>query len=239
MKYEHIVKGKFLKRPNRFISHCQVGDEEVLAHVKNTGRCAELLQEGVTVYLEYAPSPTRKTDYSLIGVIKGDKLINMDAQAPNLVAVEGIKEGKITLPNLTGNITHLRQEVTFEGSRFDIYLETDLGEKAFIEVKGVTLEQDNVVKFPDAPTVRGAKHVKTLIKAVESGYGAYVLFIVQMADVSYFTPNGANDPAFEQILLEAKKAGVAVLAYDTTVTPEQLVIRQAVPVKMLGSEEMC
>ena len=230
MKYDNIVKATFIKRPNRFISHCLVDGKEVIAHVKNTGRCGELLIEGVTVYLEHAPSPTRKTDYSLIAVEKGDRLINMDSQAPNKVAYEGITSGAITLPGVKGEWTYMKQEFKYENSRFDLYMETNLGEKILLEVKGVTLEMDDVVMFPDAPTTRGDKHVKELVEAKRTGYLTYVLFVVQMKGVSYFTPNDERDPKLAKSLRLAKEAGVEILAYDCVVKPDGLSVKDEVEV---------
>jgi len=226
MKYNNIVKATFIKRPNRFISHCLVNGKEVIAHVKNTGRCGELLIEGVTVYLEHAPSPTRKTDYSLIAVMKGDRLINMDSQAPNKVAYEGIKSGKIKLPGVKGERTYIKQEFKYGNSRFDLYVETTLEEKILIEVKGVTLELDDVVMFPDAPTTRGDKHVNELIEAEKEGYLTYVLFIVQMEGVSYFTPNAERDPKLAESLRAASEAGVGIMAYDCVVKPDELRVKE-------------
>lgn len=229
MKYKNIVEARFIKRPNRFISHCLVDGLEVIAHVKNTGRCAELLIEGVVVYLEYAPSPTRKTDYSLIAVIKENRLINMDSQAPNQIAYEGLKYGMIELPGLSGEISLIKQEYKYKQSRFDLYVETEK-EKVLIEVKGVTLEVDDVALFPDAPTARGDKHVNELIGAVREGYLTVVIFIVQMADVNYFTPNQKRDPKLAASLKRAQAAGVKILAYDCDVQQDEIKVNKAVKV---------
>ena len=231
MKYENIVEAIFIKRPNRFISHCLVDGAEVIAHVKNTGRCGELLIEGVTVYLEYTPSPLRKTDYSLIAVVKGNRLINMDSQAPNKVAIDGLKSGMIELPNVTDEISLIRQEYRYKSSRFDLYVETEK-EKVLIEVKGVTLEADGVVMFPDAPTARGKKHVNELIEASNDGYLTYIIFIVQMADVAYFTPNCERDPKFSESLRKAVAAGVEILAYDCYVAPDEIRVNKSVRVEL-------
>jgi len=232
MTYNNIVKAIFIKRPNRFISHCLVDGKEVIAHVKNTGRCGELLIEGVTVYLEHAPSSTRKTDYSLIAVEKGNRLINMDSQAPNKVAYEGIKSGDIRLPNVKGDWVYIKQEFKYGNSRFDLYIETNLEEKILIEVKGVTLEVDDVVMFPDAPTARGDKHVNELIEARKEGYLTYVLFIVQMEGVKYFTPNAERDPKLAKSLKNAEEAGVGILAYDCVVKPDELTVKKPVRVEL-------
>jgi len=231
MKYKNIVKAIFIKRPNRFISHCLVDGIEVIAHVKNTGRCGELLVEGATVYLEYAPSPTRKTDYSLIAVMKGNRLINIDSQAPNKIALEGLKSGKIQLPGLSGKISLIKQEHRYKTSRFDLYVEAE-EEKVLIEVKGVTLEADDVVMFPDAPTVRGNKHVIDLICAQDDGYLVYIIFIVQMNEVAYFTPNVERDPKLTESLKAANAAGVGILAYDCCVEPDEIRVNEVVRVEL-------
>jgi len=231
MKYENIVEAIFVKRPNRFISHCLVDGACVIAHVKNTGRCAELLIAGVTVYLEYAPSSTRKTDYSLIAVVKGNRLINMDSQAPNKIALEGLKSGRIELPGLSGEISLIRQEYKYQTSRFDLYVETEK-EKVLIEVKGVTLEVADVVMFPDAPTARGDKHVNELMAALQDGYLTYVIFIVQMSGVDYFTPNVERDPLLAKSLKKACDAGVGILAYDCHVKPDEIWVNGVVRVEL-------
>jgi len=231
MKYENIVEATFIKRPNRFISHCLVDGKLVVAHVKNTGRCRELLIEGVTVYLAYAPSPTRKTDYSLIAVRKGERLINMDSQAPNQIAHAGLKSGAIKLPGLVGEALLIKREFQYGNSRFDLYIETPQ-EKVLIEVKGVTLEVDGVAMFPDAPTVRGEKHVRELIRARRAGYLTYVIFIIQMADVLYFTPNRERDPKLAESLKKASEAGVEILAYACDVKPDEIWANEVVLVEL-------
>ena len=231
MKYKNIVEAIFIKRPNRFICHCYIDGILAVAHVKNTGRCAELLREGVSVYLEYAPSPRRKTDYSLIAVVKGKRLINMDSQAPNEIARKGLKSGIIKLPGLADEISLIKQEVKYKQSRFDLYVETKQ-EKVLIEVKGVTLEVDGVAMFPDAPTARGDKHVNELICAKEAGYLTYVIFIVQMTDVLYFTPNTQRDPMLSKSLKRASKSGVGILAYDCLVSPDEITANKVVRVKL-------
>ena len=232
MNYKTIFEAKFIKRPNRFIAHCKIDEQEVIAHVKNTGRCKELLIIGATVYLEYAPSSTRKTDYSLIAVKKGQYLINIDSQVPNLVAFEAIQNGKIDLPNIDEEFTLVKREVKYKSSRFDLYVETVSGKKAFIEVKGVTLEDNGIVKFPDAPTMRGTKHVYELIEARKEGYEVYLLFVIQLSPVEFFTPNIEMDPGFSQALKSAKEAGVHILAYDCQVTPRSLEIANAVKINL-------
>ena len=172
MKYENIKKAKFINRPNRFIAHIEIDGKEEVAHVKNTGRCKELLTEGATVYVSESDNPERKTRYDLVKVIKGDRLINMDSQAPNKIFHEWVKKG-----NLFKNITLIKPESKYKNSRFDFYIEAD-GKKIFVEVKGVTLEDKGVVRFPDAPTERGVKHINELISALEDGYEAYIAFVI-------------------------------------------------------------
>ncbi len=224
MKYENIYKGIFLERPNRFIAICEIDGKKEICHVKNTGRCRELLVNGVTVYLEKSSNPDRKTQYDLIAVEKNDKLINMDSQVVNKVAFEFI-------PTLFENIKYLKPEYKYGNSRIDFYVETD-SEKILIEVKGVTLENDGVVSFPDAPTERGIKHLKELQKAVTEGYKAYVLFVIQMSDVKYFEPNKITHPQFAETLKEARDKGVIPLAYDCAVTPDTINIRNPILIKI-------
>lgn len=225
MRYEDMVAGRFLRRPNRFIAHVEIGGTEEICHVKNTGRCRELLPEGTEVYCQRAANPDRKTKYDLITVKKGKRLINMDSQAPNIAAGEWLKNGGL------GEISELKPETTHGGSRFDFSFVKD-GRKCFLEVKGVTLENDGVCAFPDAPTERGAKHLRELTQAVKEGYGAYALFVIQMTDVKYLHPNDATDPAFGQALRDAAKAGVTVLAMDCKVTVDSMVIQNPVEVRL-------
>lgn len=224
MTYNHILPGRFLDRPNRFIAHVEIDGVTETVHVKNTGRCRELLVPGATVYLQESQNPARKTRYDLIAVEKGSLLINMDAQAPNHVAAE-------YLPLLFPDLTLLRPEVKYGSSRFDFYLETP-GERRFVEVKGVTLETDGVAKFPDAPTLRGVKHLQELTRCLEDGYAAMVLFIIQMKGVTHFCPNDDTHPAFGTALREAVRRGVDVRAVDCLVTPESLVADQPVTVDL-------
>ena len=224
MKYERIEEGKFIERPNRFIAYVEIAGQKETVHVKNTGRCAELLQPGATVYVQKADNPERKTQWDLIGVKKGKRMINMDSQIPNKVVEEWIKKG-----NLFPDATLIKPETTYKQSRFDLYIEE--GErKIFIEVKGVTLENDGVVKFPDAPTERGIKHLNELCEAVKDGYEAYVFFVIQMKGVKYFTPNIKTHAAFGDALRNAQKQGVHILAYDCKVTKDSIEIAQEVPV---------
>lgn len=224
MRYENIVKGEFISRPNRFIANVKIGGEIYKCHVKNTGRCRELLVAGCQVWLEHCKSEKRKTEYSLITVNKNGKLINMDSQAPNKAAEEWLKSG-----GLVPDIKLLKREQKWGDSRFDFYFETER-EKAYAEVKGVTLEEDGVVMFPDAPTERGVKHVKELCRLKEEGFGAYIIFVVQMKDVKYFTPNIKTHKEFADALCQAEKAGVNIVAVDCFVSPEIMEIKDRVKV---------
>lgn len=225
MQYSKMVPGVFISRPNRFIAHIAIDGKEEICHVKNTGRCRELLPAGAKVWCLDALSPARKTRYDLICVQKGERLINMDSQAPNLAAGEWLASGGL------GKIENLRAETKHGASRFDFSFTLD-GKPCFLEVKGVTLETDGVCAFPDAPTERGAKHLRELTALAKEGYGAYVLFVIQMADVAYLHPNDATDPAFGKALREAAAAGVKILAMDCSVTPDSMALRQPVEVKL-------
>ncbi len=226
MRYQSIVPGRFVDRPNRFIAHVEIDGQVQTVHVKNTGRCRELLVPGATVYLQHSDDPNRKTAWDLIAVEKGLRLINMDSQAPNKVFGEWVQTG-----NFLPNLTLLRPETRYGDSRFDFYLEAD-GEKHFVEVKGVTLEQDGVVRFPDAPTERGVKHIEELIRAKENGYECWVCFVVQMSDVRHFEPNDATHPQFGDALRRAERTGVHILALDCAVTAETIAIKGEVPVRL-------
>lgn len=225
MHYPNITSGRFIARLNRFIAQVEIGGREETCHVKNTGRCRELLVPGARVYLTASGNPKRKTQYDLVAVEKGARLINMDSQAPNKVVQEWLEQGG--LPGLT----RIQPEYRYDQSRFDFYLEQD-GRKAFLEVKGVTLEENGVVRFPDAPTARGAKHLHELIRAGREGYGTYVFLVIQMENVDHFEPNWKTDPDFGQTLLDAQEAGVHLLAYDCQVTPGSLRIGKKVPVML-------
>lgn len=225
MKYTQMAEGRFLRRPNRFIAHIKIEGREEVCHVKNTGRCRELLPEGARVWCEKSSNPARKTKYDLITVQKGDRLINMDSQAPNAAAKEWLLSGGL------GEIQNLRPETVHGESRFDFAFEKD-GRECFLEVKGVTLESDGVCAFPDAPTERGSKHLHGLAKAVEEGYGAYVLFVIQMDNVRYLVPHDERDPAFGAALRQAAKSGVTVLAYECCVTPNEMRITVPVEVRL-------
>ena len=225
MQYGKMVEGVFLERPNRFIAHIEIGGSTEVCHVKNTGRCRELLPTGAKVWCLDAASPTRKTRYDLIAVQKGTRLINMDSQAPNAAAREWLEAGGL------GTIENLKAESKYGDSRFDFSFTKD-GKPCFLEVKGVTLETDGICAFPDAPTERGAKHLKELTGLAGKGFGAYVLFVIQMEDVRYLHPNDATDKAFGIALREAQNAGVTLLAYDCQVTAQTMKIRKEVEIKL-------
>ena len=216
MKYNKVVEAKFIERPNRFVAYCDINGEIEKIHVKNTGRCKELLVPGCTVYLEESDNPNRKTKYSLISVIKENRLINMDSQVTNKMVCEALKDKSLILPGFDEEITLIKPEKTYGNSRFDVYLEGKT-KKAFIEIKGCTLEEDNIVKFPDAKTDRGVKHVKELIKAKEDGYLA-------------FTPNIERHKEFKDVLKEADEKGVKILAYDSIVNIDNIKLNKPVKV---------
>ena len=225
MKYSNMIPGHFLSRPNRFIAHVEINGKEETVHVKNTGRCRELLQPGAEVWCQESTNPNRKTKFDLITVRKGQRLINMDSQAPNIAAGEWLRSGGL------GEITNLKAE-TFQGdSRFDFSFEKD-GKQCYLEVKGVTLEDDGVCAFPDAPTQRGTRHLKGLARLAQEGYGAYVLFVIQMPDVKYLHPNDRTDPAFGAALREAAENGVRIIAMDCAVTEDSMKLRLPVLVKL-------
>ncbi len=224
MKYERIRKAVFRERPNRFIAYGELEGNMETIHVKNTGRCAELLLPGAVIYVQETDNPARKTKWDLIAVEKGERLINMDSQIPNRVVQEWIEAG-----GLGDDVTLIRPETTYGNSRFDLYVEA--GErKILIEVKGVTLEEDGVCRFPDAPSERAVKHMEELICAHREGYETYVFFVIQMEGVRYFTPNVDTHPAFADALRKAKAGGVKILAYDCSVTPDSIRIRNPVDV---------
>ena len=223
MTYSNMIPGTFLSRPNRFIAHVEINGQAEVVHVKNTGRCRELLPPGARVWCQKSDNPNRKTKYDLITVRKGDRMINMDSQAPNIAAREWLLSGGL------GEISQLKPETSHGDSRFDFSFLLG-GRQCFLEVKGVTLETDGICAFPDAPTERGTKHLRGLQKCVDEGYGGYVLFVIQMSDVRHLHPNDATDPAFGKALREAAAAGVRVLAVDCAVTEDSMTIGQYVPV---------
>lgn len=224
MRYEHVIPGRFLARPNRFIAHVETAEGVQICHVKNTGRCRELLVPGATVYLEPGKTPGRKTPFDLIAVEKGDLLINMDAQAPNRVFEEWAAAGGF-IPDATA----VRREVRWGESRLDFCLETPHGPH-LVEVKGVTLEEGGAARFPDAPTERGVKHILELARAVGEGLDATLFFVVQIENIHSVSPNDETHPAFGEALRFAASQGVNVRAYDCLVTPDSISIRRPVPV---------
>lgn len=223
VKYKNVTEGIFLLRPNRFTAKVLIDGKEETVHVKNTGRCKEILIPGAKVILEKSDNSQRKTGYDLISVYKGDRLVNMDSMLPNKVFYEYI-------PSFFGKTNLIKPEKTFNTSRFDFYIEQD-ERKIFAEVKGVTLEEDGVVKFPDAPTQRGVKHIKELCKAVEEGFEAYIVFIIQMKGAKYFTPNKATHPEFYSELKKAEKKGVKIYAIDCDVKKDSVTVGKEIPVK--------
>lgn len=229
MKYKNVVKGIFLERPNRFIAKVEIGGNTETVHIKNTGRCKELLKPGCTVYLAVSDNPKRKTKYDLIAAEKEREnlpllLINLDSQAPNDAAFEWLRASGLFSPQAV-----IKREVKHGSSRFDFYIE-DEGRKAFLEVKGVTQETEGTVLFPDAPTQRGVKHIEELIQCRKQGFEAFVLFIVQMKEVHTLRPNDHTHKAFGDALREAKKAGVNILAVDCIVTPDSMTADAQIPV---------
>ncbi len=230
MKYKEVVKGIFKDRPNRFIAKVEVNGNEEIVHVKNTGRCKELLLENSVVYLSASDNPLRKTKYDLIAVEKqsdnGVLLINMDSQAPNDMVAEWLKKGALFSKNAI-----IKREVTFGNSRFDFFVD-DSDTKAFIEVKGVTLENEGVALFPDAPTERGVKHIKELCSCVEKGYSAYIIFVIQISGVTLFKPNDATHKAFGDALRIAEEAGVNILAYDSIVAYDSVCVNSPVKIDL-------
>lgn len=226
MRYTNIHKGTFISRPNRFIANVMIDGREEVCHVKNTGRCRELLVEGCTVWLEHSDSESRKTAFDLVTVEKGHRLINMDSQAPNKAVVEWLREKR---PFGEGFCVY--PERKYGNSRFDFYMESQ-DRKIFMEVKGCTLEKDGVVLFPDAPTLRGVKHIRELSRCLDEGYEAYIMILVQMSDVKYFTPNYDTHPEFGEALEKAAQKGVKILCYDCDVTPDSMTVGKPVEVKL-------
>ena len=228
MTYKNIVCGKFVSRPNRFIAKVEIDKTVETVHVKNTGRCKELLVSGCTVYLEKSGSTQRKTAYDLVAVEKvtsgGVLMVNMDSQLPNDAAEEWLRKGELFSENAI-----IRREVKYGQSRFDLYIE-DGERKAFLEVKGVTLEHDGVASFPDAPTERGIKHINELVSAMNDGYEAYILFVIQMKGIHEFHPNDVTHKEFGDALRLAAKSGVKVIAMDCIVTPDSMTVDSPVKV---------
>lgn len=226
MKYEHTEKAIFLERPNRFIAYVNLNGRTETVHVKNTGRCKELLIPGTEIILEKSGNPARKTKYDLICVKKADRWINMDSQIPNKAAEEWLLKGSLFPEEI-----HVKREKIYGNSRFDLYVESSR-RKAFMEVKGVTLEENNIARFSDAPTQRGLKHVEELIHCIQDGYEAYLLFVIQMKGLTCFEPNWNTHPEFGEALIDAQNAGVKLLAYDCFVTENLMEIRDPVPINL-------
>lgn len=226
MKYKNIHKGKFIERPNRFIAYVEIDGVIQICHVKNTGRCRELLTHGCTVYLEESSNASRKTKYDLVVAEKGNLLVNLDSQAPNKVVKEWLEAG-----GLFPNPALLYSEKKHGNSRVDFYVEAGK-RRAFVEVKGVTLEEEGVAAFPDAPTERGVKHLYHLIDVVREGYEAYIIFVIQFKPAKYLVPNDATHPQFGKALREAAAAGVKILAFDCKVTPASLKLDQLIQVRI-------
>lgn len=220
MKYNNIIEGKFISRPNRFIAYVEIDGKREVVHVKNTGRCKELLTNGARVLLEVSDNTERKTKYDLIAVYKGEALVNMDSQAPNKVALEFIRENC--------QDAKIKPEYTYGNSRIDICV----NDKSLIEVKGVTLENNGIAMFPDAPTERGIKHINELIRAKNDGYESYILFVIQMKGVREFKPNYKTHREFGEALARAERAGVKILAYDCIVTENSLKIDAPVSISL-------
>ena len=226
MHYENMEPAVFLSRPNRFVAYVEQAGKQEICHVKNTGRCRELLIPGAELYVQRSDNPARKTALDLISVKKGAQWVNMDSQAPNKAAAEWLKNGGLGTKEIL-----IRPEYKYENSRFDFYLETE-GRKAFMEVKGVTLEEDGTARFPDAPTERGVKHIRELMRCLDDGYEAYILFVIQMKGVHAFEPNDRTHPAFGETLREAAGKGVRILAYDCLVKPDEMTIDQRIEVHL-------
>ncbi len=224
MRYKEMIEGRFVRRRNRFIAEVQVGDGIEVVHVRNTGRLRELFIEGVPVLLEPADNPERKTRYSLVCVKKKDQWVSVDSTAPNQVVEEMVRMGR-----LFSDVTYMKREKTFGKSRFDLYVEHG-GQKHYIEVKGVTLEVDGIARFPDAPTERGVKHIRELMKAKRQGYMASIVFVIQMKGVHAFAPNWTTHPAFGEVLIEARDLGVEILAIDCKVARDSIEGDARIPV---------
>lgn len=226
MKYEQIEQAVFLERPNRFVAYVEAAGKREICHVKNTGRCRELLLPGAEIYVQRQSNPARKTPLDLIAVKKGDRLINMDSQAPNRVTAEWLRTG-----GFCSSDAMIKPECRYGNSRFDFYIE-DGKRKIFMEVKGVTLEEEGIVRFPDAPTERGVKHIHELIECKKAGYEAYIFFVIQMNNVRFMEPNDQTHPAFGEALRKAASEGVGVFARECMVKPDELVIDREVEVHL-------
>lgn len=233
MRYDNMIRGKFLSRPNRFIAWVEIDGIKEKCHVKNTGRLKELLIPGVHVWVQQHDNPDRKTKYSLITVEKSlengeTAFVNIDSQAPNQAAEEWLRHGA---DGMLGEISLIRREKKYGNSRFDLYIEAE-GKTSFMEVKGVTLDDHGVARFPDAPTERGVKHVEELIACREAGYGAYLLFVIQMKGISHFEPNEITHPEFAEALRAADRMGVHIFAYDCIINADTMTIDKPVEVRL-------
>lgn len=224
MVYKNVKDARFISRPNRFIANIEVDGKVEIAHVKNTGRCAELFVPDAHIFIQECYQPNRKTKYDVIGVKKDNKIINIDSQVPNKVFGEYVAGGKFL-----DDVVCVKPETTYKNSRFDFYIETEK-EKIFVEVKGVTLEEKGIARFPDAPTERGVKHINELVDAVKNGYRAYIVFVIQMKGISRFEPNRNMHKEFADALLCAQKNGVNILALDCIATENSLYIDKSVDV---------
>lgn len=233
MKYGKVIAAKFISRPNRFVAQAELDGKQISVHVKNTGRCKELLVPGNVIYLEdfTCRQTKRKLLYDIVAVEKGGLLINMDSQAPNKVVKEALENGTVRLPDMA-ELCFIKAEKVYGDSRIDFYVRDINGKEGFVEVKGVTLENDGIASFPDAPTERGIKHLHELVKAKEQGFYAYVMFVIQMSGMTLFTPNDERHAAFGEALRYADMNGVKILAYECAVTPDSLEITQPVPIKI-------
>ena len=226
MKYSNIICGEFISRPNRFCAIVNIDGVQTVCHVKNTGRCKEILVPGCKVYLEESSNTSRKTKYDVVALEKGKRIINIDSFAPNLAIGEWLTGG-----GLFKNPVLVKSECSYKSSRFDFFVKAE-NKEIFIEVKGVTLENNGVVMFPDAPTQRGVKHLKELMECVKDGYEAYIIFVVQMTDVKYFTPNEETHKEFADVLRQCHKNGVNILCFDCQVTPQTMKIGKQVEVRL-------
>lgn len=228
MEYSNYQLAKFIARPNRFVAECSLADEVVIAHVKNTGRGKEVFLPEATVSLVYDGNPKRKTHYDLVAIKKGDNWLNIDSQITNPLVAEGLASGKIQLPFME-TLTVIKREVTYENSKFDFYLEDEAGQRAFLEVKGMTLANGPIGAFPDAPTLRGLKHVEELQRVLQQGYKAYVLFVAQSAQMQVGTIHRQMQPALYDAFKQGLTAGLQVLCYNCLITPQSIQLLKEIP----------
>ena len=222
MKYKNIKEGTFLSRPNRFLANVEIDGQTHVCHVKNTGRCRELLVPGARVYLEESDNPLRKTGFDLVSVYKENKLFNIDSSAPNKIFGEWIEAS-----GLFGNDVFVKPECKYKNSRFDFYIESG-NRRIFAEVKGVTLEENGVMMFPDAPTERGVKHLNELVECVKDGYEGYVVFIIQADTAKYFTPNRKTHEEFADALKNAETCGVRIICLCCDVKMDEITAKEYV-----------